>query len=138
LIVNFTRFLLFAATLWVAQSALAATPALQGRLQRSAGPYHFELVIKSGQVSVYATDHSGAKVPIEGAEGTATIISGKARMDIPLKAVRDNLFQGSGKFKFRPNTMVDVAIAFPGEDSHKAHFMGFREEAVPARMHAMH
>ena len=57
------------------------------------GIHHFELVIakdskvpKDSPVAVYLTDHAGTKIPSKGAQGTATILTGKSKVVVPLAA----------------------------------------------------
>ena len=87
-----------------------------------AGIYHYELVVKSNEVTVYLTDHAGTKQPSKGARGTATVISGKSKAAIKLAPAGDNALKGAGKFSLSPGMKVVVSITMPGQAAEQAHF----------------
>lgn len=89
---------------------------------RMAGAYHYELVVKPNEVTVYLTDHAGTKQPSKGASGTATVLSGKSKAAIKLAPAGDNALKGAGKFSLSPNMKVVVSIAMPGQAAEQAHF----------------
>jgi hypothetical protein len=139
-------FFLLAVTLVGAHGARAhdnatldATPAPHGGQLRMTGPYHFELVAGASELSVYVTDHGGTKVSTQGATGTATIMSGDVPTSVPLEAAGDNLVKGSGEFSLAPDTVVMVAVTFPGKSPEMARFTPLRKAAPDMHMHhAMH
>ena len=73
-----------ALALLVSQGALAHSDeyldtqtAPHGGQVRMVQQYHYELVVKANEVSVYVTDHAGKKIDTQGATGTATLLSSK-------------------------------------------------------------
>lgn len=50
-----------------------------------AGPDHFELLAKPNELTVYLTDHAGAKLPSSDAAGSATVLSGKTKATLKLQ-----------------------------------------------------
>ena len=97
-----------------------ATP--HGGQMRMAGMYHFELLAKSNELTVYLTDHAGAKIPANGATGSATVLSGKAKATLKLQPSGDNVLKGSGKFELAPDMKVVVSVTMPGKTPEQARF----------------
>lgn len=96
---------------------------------RMAGAYHFELVVakdskepKDNPVTVYVTDHAGAKISTVGAGGTATILAGKQKAGITLVPDGDNRLKGVGKYASTPDMKVVVAVTLAGKATEQARF----------------
>lgn len=96
---------------------------------RMAGAYHLELVVvgnglqaKNSPVTVYITDHAGAKVPTTGAKGTVTILSGKAKTTISLAPAGSNMLKGSGRYESVSDMKAVVAVTLPGNAPVQARF----------------
>lgn len=96
---------------------------------RMAGIYHFELVVakdskeaKDNPVVVYVTDHAGTKVPMAGAKGTVTILSGKAKATVSLAPDGDNRLKGKGTYASTPDMKAVVSITLPGKAAEQARF----------------
>lgn len=120
---------LLAASLIFSQGALAHSDeyldtqtAPHGGQLRMAGMYHYELVVKENETTVYLTDHAGAKLAAKGASGTATVLSGKTKASVKLLPTEDNVLKGTGKFGLAPDMKVVVSIALPGQASQQARF----------------
>lgn len=96
--------------------------ASHGGQLRMAGIYHYELVVKDNEVTVYLTDHAGAKLDSKGATGTATVLSGKAKASVKLQSAGDNVLKGAGKFSLSPDMKVVVSITLPGQAAEQARF----------------
>ena len=109
---------------------------------RMVGVHHFELVIaknnkeaKSSPVDVYITDHSGTKIPSAGATGTATILTGKNKSVVKLKAVGDNKLTGTGRYAYIPETKVIVAVTFADKTTGQARFTPATASSTAAHNH---
>lgn len=89
---------------------------------RMAGIYHYELVVKANEITVYLTDHAGTKIPSNAAAGTATVLSGKDKASVKLQPAGDNVLKGAGKFGLAPDMKVVVSIALPGQSAEQARF----------------
>ncbi|MHB1353919.1 MAG: hypothetical protein ACYC5S_09095 [Thiobacillus sp.] len=89
---------------------------------RMVGQYHYELVVKAGELSVYVTDHGGKKIATEGASGTATLLSSKGKASVKLAPAGDNPMKGSGKFALAPDMKVVVSLALAGEPTQQGRF----------------
>jgi len=120
---------LLAASLIFSQGAFAHTDeyldiqaAPHGGQLRMAGMQHYELVVKANEVTVYLTDHAGAKLDSKGATGTATVLSGKTKASVNLLPAEDNVLKGTGKFDLAPDMKVVVSIALPGQAAQQARF----------------
>ncbi len=127
---------LLAAMLFAGGGAVAHDDALRdaargphGGQLRMAGSYRFELVTSTEALSVYVTDHAGAKVATKGVTGSATIMSGQSEVRIPLRAARNNLVKGSGRFALASETTVTVWLAFPGQGAEIARFAHLKTAA---------
>lgn len=128
---------LFAASLaLLAQQALAHDDAFldkqaapHGGQLRQAGLHHFELVMVKGAKAtspsplvVHVTDHAGTAVPTKGAKGSATILTGSTKINVPLDPGGDNRMQGSAKYAVTPETKVVVTITLAGGAAGQARF----------------
>ncbi|MBU1979159.1 MAG: hypothetical protein KJ958_08335 [Gammaproteobacteria bacterium] len=89
---------------------------------RMAGIRHYELVVKTNEITVYLTDHAGTKIPSNGATGTATVLSGKSKAAVKLAPAGDNVMKGAGKFGLAPDMNVVVSVAMPGQAADQARF----------------
>lgn len=120
---------LLAASLIFSQGAFAHTDeyldtqaAPHGGQLRMVGVQHYELVVKPNEVTVYLTDHAGAKLATKGASGTATVLSGKTKASVKLLPTEDNVLKGTSKFELAPDMKVVVSIALPGQAPQQARF----------------
>jgi hypothetical protein len=120
---------ILALALLFSQSALAHTDeyldtlaAPHGGQLRMVQQYHYELVVKANEVSVYVTDHNGKHFDTEGASGTATILSGKNRTTVKLNPAGGNQMKGSGQFELAPDMKVVVSVTLPGQAPVQARF----------------
>jgi hypothetical protein len=98
-------------------------PAPHGGQVRMAGPIHLELVVRSGDVTVYITDH--ADNPVSTDNGSAKVIiraSKKNRFVVVLRPAGDNVLQGAGEFKLSKRNDVTVLVTLPGQDAQRAQF----------------
>lgn len=101
---------------------LDAQTAQNGGQLRMVQQYHYELVVKANEVSVYVTDHGGKKFDTRGATGTATLLSGKSKASVKLMPAGDNQMKGSGKFELAPDMKVVVSIALAGQPALQGRF----------------
>lgn len=86
---------------------------------RMVGAYHLELVVakdnktaKESPVDVYLTDHAGNAQSAQGVTATATILTGKKKVVVPLVAVADNQLSGKASYAYNAKTKVVVSISF--------------------------
>lgn len=104
---------------------------------RMVGQYHYELVVKAGEVSVYVTDHGGNKIATDGARGTATLLSSKGKASVKLAPAGDNQVKGAGKFELAPDMKVVVSLALAGEPAQQGRFTPMQKaQSAPAAMHS--
>lgn len=120
---------LLAASLIFSQGAFAHSDAYldtqtapHGGQLRMVQQYHYELVVKANEVSVYVTDHGGKKFDTRGATGTATLLAGKSKASVKLMPAGDNQMKGSGKFELAPDMKVVVSIALAGQTALQGRF----------------
>ncbi len=90
-----------------------------------AGPYYVELILKDGQLRLFAfDDKSDAPVSAKSARGTATILIGDKKETVELEPVSgpdDNLLGGAFAAA-GPGTRIVVILRFPGQPSIIARF----------------
>lgn len=116
---------------------------------RMAGPYHFELVLvhdsnnaskddanesnaREKPVLVYVTDHGDTPIPVAGATGTVTLLSGKNRETVTLQPDGDNRLRGVGRYTARTDLKAIMSITRPGEPAEQARFTPFAPKAAPS------
>ncbi|MFM2005126.1 MAG: hypothetical protein RLZZ09_781 [Pseudomonadota bacterium] len=123
--------LLFAGSMATAHDDkfLDTQKAPHGGQLRMAGAYHLELVVvgnspqaKDNPVAVYVTDHAGTAIPVAGAKGTVTILTGKTKTAITLTPAGGNLLRGSGRYASVSDMKAVVAVTFPGKAPVQARF----------------
>ena len=126
---NYLKLFLLTLPLILSQGALAHTDeyldtqtAPHGGQMRMVQQYHYELVVKADEVSVYITDHGGKKFDTRGATGTATLLSGKHKTSVKLTPAGDNQMKSSGKFQLAPDMKVVVSIALAGQTALQGRF----------------
>ena len=97
---------------------------LHGGQALAAGPYHLELVAKSGELVLYVTDHADKAIPTDGAKAKATIQQGyeKAKMQVELEPSGDNTLKGTGTFTINQDTGIMVFLKFPEQEAYAARF----------------
>jgi len=129
-----------ALTMFLAQGAFAhsdeyldAQTAPHGGQLRMVQQYHYELVVKANEVSVYITGHDGKKFDTRGATGTATLLSGKGKASVKLVPAGDNQMKGSGQFELAPDMKVVVSVALSGQTALQGRFTPMqRAPSTPA------
>lgn len=129
---HYLKLSLLALSLMVPQGALAHTDeyldtqaAPHGGQLRMAGGYHYELVVKQNEITVYLTDHAGTKLASQGAVGTATVLAGKTRTTVKLAPAGENRLKGNGKFGTATDMKVVVSVTMPGQPAQVARFTPF-------------
>lgn len=111
--------------------ALDSQKSQNGGQVRMAGAYHLELVMskdsktaKENPVAVYVTDHAGNKIPSTGISANMTLLDGKNKSNIELKADGGNRFQGVAAYAFNPKLKAVVSITIKGQQE-QARFTPF-------------
>ena len=97
---------------------------LHGGQALAAGPYHLELVAKSGELVLYVTDHADKAIPTDRAKAKATIQQGyeKARLQVELEPSGDNTLKGTGAFTVNQDTGIMVFLKLPEQEAYAARF----------------
>ena len=105
----------------------AMKPANGGQVQATTS-YQLELVVrkdsadaKDNPVALYVFDHDGKKVPASGLSGSATLLSAKEKVVVPLKADGDNRLAGNGRYASDPAMKAIVAVT-AGDKTEQARF----------------
>lgn len=111
-----------AQTLAHSDEYLDGQPTPHGGQMRMAGLYHFELVVKPGELTVYVTDHGDQPIATDGASGSATLLAGGQRSQIKLSPAGDNRLQGTGAFAMDEQMRAVLSIQFPGQGPEQARF----------------
>ncbi|MDT3678484.1 MAG: hypothetical protein ROZ64_06580 [Burkholderiaceae bacterium] len=124
---------------------LATQKAPNGGQLRMAGPYHYELVAgdsastnAAGRLLVYVTDHAGAPMPTQGAQGVAHVLAGKERASVPLAPDGANRMKGAGAYPWTSDAKVVVSITMPGAKPEQARFAAEPTAAASANPAAGH
>lgn len=97
---------------------------------RMAGPYHYELVMKRNEVSVYVTDHAGTSINTQDATGTAIVLSGKKRTTVKLHPKDENGMRGRGHINLTPDMKISVSITLAGQKPEMTHFTPMHKPKV--------
>ena len=130
-----------AATLMIAQSvwahtdeALDAMSSPHGGQVRAAGPYHFELVAKDGELVLHVTDHAGNEINTIGGEGKASLQHDTtgSKITVKLEPSHNNILTGRGEFQIDPETVIVVFVKLPEQDAYAARFTPLKPKSVGA------
>lgn len=110
-----------------------AVKPLHGGQALTAGPYHLELVAKSGELVLYVTDHADKAIPTNGAKAKATIQQGyeKAKMQVELEPSGENTLTGAGAFTINQDTGIMVFLKFPEQEAYAARFTPLGQKLLP-------
>lgn len=103
---------------------------------RMAGPSHFEMVVKPDALQIYVTDHAGQATPVEGATGSAMVLSGTAKQQITLAPKGNNLLEGAGTFTPGQPVKAVVKVQLSGQEAQQVLFDSSKHK--PADPHAGH
>lgn len=108
---------------------------LHGGQALAAGPYHLELVTKSGALVLYVRDHADKAIPTDGAKAKATIQQGyeKAKMQVELEPSGDNTLTGAGAFTINQDTGIMVFLKFPEQEAYAARFTPLKTKGGTSR-----
>jgi hypothetical protein len=98
-----------------------------GGQMRMAGPFHLEIVVKGGDITVCVADHANDAIATDGAKALARVSSGKDVLEVPLSPAGGNVMKGSGAFKATRRTRVELSIEVPGRGSAEAKFQPVRK-----------
>jgi hypothetical protein len=106
---------------------------LHGGQALAAGPYHLELVAKSGALVLYVSDHADKAIPTDGAKAKATIQQGyeKAKIQVELEPSGDNTLTGTGAFTINQDTGIMVFLKFPEQEAYAARFTPLKPTHQP-------
>ena len=100
-----------------------------GRL-RMAGPYHFELVSKPGELTVFVTDHGDRAIETARGSARAMVRNGKEKVELDLLPAGGNVFRGKGRFGLTTATTVHLKVTLPGAPAEMATFQPLRKAAA--------
>ena len=100
-----------------------------------AGPYHLELAVKGQELALYVLDAKNAKVAVDGAKATATLMSGNTKATVPMLPAGDNVLRGSGKFEPREDMKVLVSLTISGKPAQQARFTPLHLEGDKGHKH---
>ncbi|WP_157265251.1 hypothetical protein [Azohydromonas aeria] len=113
-------------------ATLDGMKAPNGGQMRAAGAQHYELVVAQPgtagdalPVAVYVTDHAGAKVPVQGATGTVTLLSNGKKSTVALQPAGDNVLKGSGAYASGRDLKAIVSVTLRGQPAAQARFEPF-------------
>jgi hypothetical protein len=128
-----TRYIaLLPAVIMLCWSVISPTPALahagtgpHGGPVTDAGPYYVELLVKDGQMRLFAfDDKTDAPISAKNAHGTATVLIGDKKDTVelaPAGGADDNLFSGP-LAAAGPGTRIVIILHYPGQPSIIARF----------------
>src|SRR5690606_24207696 len=92
----------------------------------------------AGGLLVYVTDHAGAPMPTQGAQGVAHVLAGKERASVPLAPDGANRMKGAGAYLWTSDAKVVVSITMPGAKPEQARFVAEPTAAASAHPAAGH
>lgn len=110
---------------------------IHGRHLRMTGPFHFELVAKDGEFTVYVTDHAGNNIGVDGGlakttiETGSTIKGGPSRIQVELEPSGENTRKGTGSFTINQDSGIMVFLKLPEQEAYAACFTPLGQKQLP-------
>ncbi|WP_454736099.1 hypothetical protein [Cupriavidus necator] len=102
--------------------AHGAKPAQYGGIVQTASDLQFELVNKDGAVSIYVDDHD-KKLPVAGASGKLTVLTGAQKTETALNPATDNALVASDKLQLKAGSKLVATIKFADGKTVTARFV---------------
>lgn len=85
--------------------------------------YHFEVVVKNGEVRVWVTDHADQPVSTDGASGSVVLVNGAGTVQVKLFPAGDNRLAGKDSRVTQGNdTKMILTVAMKGEKALQARY----------------
>jgi hypothetical protein len=103
------------------------------------GPFHFELVAKDGEFTVYVTDHAGNNIGVDGGLAKTTIKTGStieggpSRIQMELEPSGGNTLTGTGAFTVNQDTGIMVFLKLPEQEAYAARFTPLGQKQLPGK-----
>jgi hypothetical protein len=103
------------------------------------GPFHFELVAKDGEFTVYVTDHAGNNIGVVGGlakttiETGSTIEGGPSRIQVELEPSGENTRKGTGSFTINQDTGIMVFLKLPELEACAGRFNPLGQKQLPGK-----
>lgn len=95
---------------------LATIKGDHGGMLRMADMYHFELMVKDGEVRVWVTDHGGTAQATQAADGSLRLLSGTGSMTVKLKPEGANELVGrDSRIRAAAGTRIILTVAMKGQ-----------------------
>ncbi|MCO4888442.1 hypothetical protein MKD50_03555 [Cupriavidus sp. WGtm5] len=102
--------------------AHGAKPAQYGGIVQAAGDLQFELVNRDGAVTIYVDDHD-RKLPVAGASGKLTVLSGTRKTETALNPGADNALVAADKLQLTAGSKLVATIRFADGKTVTARFV---------------
>ncbi|SPA43044.1 conserved exported protein of unknown function [Cupriavidus taiwanensis] len=102
--------------------AHGAKPAQYGGIVQAAGDLQSELVNRDGAVTIYVDDHD-RKLPVAGASGKLTVLSGTRKTETALNPGADNALVAADKLQLTAGSKLVATIRFADGKTVTARFV---------------
>ncbi|AMR81060.1 hypothetical protein [Cupriavidus nantongensis] len=102
--------------------AHGAKPAQYGGIVQVAGDLQFELVNRDGAVTIYVDDHD-RKLPVAGASGKLTVLTGTRKTETALNPGADNALVAADKLQLQAGSKLVATIRFADGKTVTARFV---------------
>jgi len=102
--------------------AHGAKPAQYGGIVQVASDLQFELVNRDGAVTIYVDDHD-RKLPVAGASGKLTVLTGTRKTETALNPGADNALVAADKVQLQAGSKLVATIRFADGKTVTARFV---------------
>ncbi|SOZ38775.1 hypothetical protein [Cupriavidus neocaledonicus] len=102
--------------------AHGARPAQYGGIVQTASDLQFELVNRDGAVTIYVDDHD-KKLPVAGASGKLTVLTGTRKTETALNPGADNALVAADKLQLQAGSKLVATIRFADGKTVTARFV---------------
>ena len=112
---------------------LDAEGGVHGGMLRMSGPYHLELAVDNGAVTVWLMDHGNAAQPVVGARGQLLLLQENARVTVDLEPEGENSLSGKDpRIKATDSPRAVLTLSMSGQAPLQVRFAEIAKPAAAA------
>ena len=112
---------------------LDAEGGVHGGMLRMSGPYHLELAVADGAVTIWVMDHGNAAQPVAGARGQLLLLQENARITVDLEPEGESSLSGKDpRIKATDSPRAVLTLSMSGQAPKQVRFAEIAKPAAAA------
>lgn len=118
---------------------LESVGGVHGGMLRMSGPYHLELVVEDGTVTVWVMDHSNAPQSTAGAQGQLLLLQGGERISVDLESQDESALRGSDdRIQASQSPRAVLTLSMSGQPPLQLRFATIAKPSAKSSDHDQH